>query len=415
MRFVVAGSALLVALSGCAHASSEPTGQATPQARAELEAAKQKAATGDTAANQDLDRLATQYPHTDVAADALFEEGELAFNRKDWVNARDHYRTLLTQYPTYPKSLDANLHLGQSLLALHDDSGAVQTLSPLYDRLPESEKPSAAQSLAEAASRAGRWGEAVRFLAEGEKGVSDPAAKAGIDHSLYTLVESRVPELEIAQLAQELKPDSPAYALVQFKLARIAFHLHNWDQLKQVLTTLQQNAPQNPFAADAQKLLDRAQRRDQVNPKAVGVLLPLSGKYALFGQEALTGIKLGLAKERDLQLTVIDTAGDPEKAKEGVASLVLDQQVVAIIGPITPVEAEAAVLQADELAVPLIALSRRRGPDGPRAVHLPQHAHQQRPGQRAGRLHGEDPGLQELRRALPQLAVWRRVGQRLLG
>jgi len=144
---------------------------------------------------------------------------------------------------------------------------------------------------------------------------------------------------------------------VLFKLARIDFHLHDWDALQQNLTTLQKNAPGNPFSAEAQKLLDRAGRREVVKANAVGVLLPLSGRYQLFGESALAGIKLALAGS-GVQLIVKDTGGDPDLAKQGVQALVLDDQVIAIIGPILSNEALAAAIDADELGVPIITLSR---------------------------------------------------------
>lgn len=335
----------------------QTTTEASAQAKAELEAAKQKAASGDPQAQADLQRLQQQYANTDVAAEALFQQAELDYGNKSWSSAREKYRSLLGQYPLYSKADTAKYHLGLSSLQLGDFKDALETLSPLYDRLPADQKPDAAAALSKAAVGAHDWGEAVRFLAEGEASVTDPAAREKIDRELYDLVDAQVPQLEIAKLAQQLKPQSPAYALVLFKLARIQFHLRDWNALSSTLQTLQQNAPGNPFSAEAQKLLERAHRRDQVKANAIGVILPLTGKYQRFGESALAGIKLAL-KGADVQLVVKDTADDPDKTKQMVQELVLDDQVVAIIGPIISTAAQAAAIEADELGVPLITLSR---------------------------------------------------------
>ncbi|MBS2027815.1 MAG: penicillin-binding protein activator [Deltaproteobacteria bacterium] len=350
----------------CPKATGGQTNAANAQAHAELQAAQEKAKTGDPEAQKELERLQSQYANTDVAADAAFEEAELQFQKKDYAAARDRYRALLQQYPLFSKSDLAKYHLGLSALQLGDAKEALDTIAPLYDHLPADQKPEAAAALSKAAQASHNWGQAVRFLAEGEAGVTDPAARAQIDQQLYDLVDAEVPQLEVAKLAQELQPSSPAYALVLFKLARIDFHLHDWDALKQTLTTLQQNAPNNPFAADAQKLLERAGRRDQVKPNAVGVLLPLSGRYQRFGESALAGIKLAL-EGSGVELVVKDTKGEPDEAKKAVQELVLDDQVIAVIGPIVSTEAQAAAVDADELGVPIIALSREesltdRGP-----------------------------------------------------
>jgi branched-chain amino acid transport system substrate-binding protein len=350
----------MVSLAGLLWACPKSTGgqsnAASAQAHAELEAARQKADSGDPAAQAELQRLQQQYANTDVAADALFSEGELAYGRKDYAAAREKYRALLLQAPLFPRGDDAREHLGQCSLQLGDFRDALTTLLPLYDKLPADRKPAAAATISKAAVGAHDWAQAVRFLAEGEGVIADPAARAQLEKQLAELVDSQVPQLEVAKLAQQLSPASPAYALVLFKLARIQFHLHDWSGLKETLTTLQQKAPGNAFAPEAEKLLERAARRDQVKPNAIGVLLPLSGKYQRFGETALAGIKLAVGS--GVQLVVKDSAGDPDQAKRVVQELVLDDQVVAVIGPIISAEALAAATSADELGVPIITLSR---------------------------------------------------------
>ncbi len=364
-RFVLVFVGAMASLAACPHASTGqngsgggPTTPASAQARTELEAAKEKAHNGDPSAKSDLERIEQQYPQTDVAAEAAFQEAEMAYQAKDYANARDKYRAVLQQYPLLPEGDLAKYHLGQSLLALDNYRDALETLSPLYDKLPGDQKLEAADSLSKAAVGAHDWAEAVRFLAEAGKGTTDPTAQAQLQQKLTDLVDSQVPQLEIARLAQELKPDSPAYALVLFKLARIAFHLHNWDQLKTTLQTLQQNAPQNPFAAEAQQMLDRVQRREQVKPDSIGVLLPLSGKYQAFGEATLAGIKLALENSKSVKLVIKDTAGDPDKAKRAVEELILDNQVIAIIGPELPSDAEASATLADEFGVPILTMTK---------------------------------------------------------
>jgi len=366
MKRILTLFSLTVLMLACPKSTGGQNNAADAQAHAELQAAQEKAKSGDPEAQKELERLQSQYANTDVAADAAFDEAELSFQKKDYAAARDRYRALLVQNPLFSKADQAKYHLGLSALALGDAKEALDTISPLYDHLPADQKPEAAAAMSKAAVASHDWVQAVRFLAEGEASVSDPAAREKIQQQLYDLVDAEVPQLEVAKLAQELQSSSPAYALVLFKLARIDFHLHDWDALKSTLTTLQQNAPNNPFAADAQKLLERAGRRDQVKPTAVGVLLPLSGRYQRFGESALAGIKLAL-EGSGVELVVKDTKGEPDEAKKAVQELVLDDQVIAVIGPIVTTEAQAAAVDADELGVPIIALSREesltdRGP-----------------------------------------------------
>jgi ABC-type branched-subunit amino acid transport system substrate-binding protein len=123
----------------------------------------------------------------------------------------------------------------------------------------------------------------------------------------------------------------------------------------------------------------------------LGVVLPLSGRYAPFGQAALRGIMLAAgifdraevsvegqasgAKTRavdDLpvalvegeatprvRLVVRDSEGSPELAAAAVRELADTDDVIAIIGPIFSSECEAAAREAESAEVPLLTLSNR--------------------------------------------------------
>jgi len=145
---------------------------------------------------------------------------------------------------------------------------------------------------------------------------------------------------------------------------------------------------------------------------SIGVVLPLSGRFAPFGQEALRGIllaadvfdaeqslpvipigdgseapddgpirggvsftnddlagydaELDFAKQyRDFEpppgvrVVVRDSEGRGDRAAEAVRQLAADEDVVAIIGPIFSEESEAAARVASELGIPLLTLSNR--------------------------------------------------------
>ena len=140
----------------------------------------------------------------------------------------------------------------------------------------------------------------------------------------------------------------------------------------------------------------------------VGVVLPLTGRYASFGEEALRGLLLAsrvfdrespepleppaevlgpfvvgeaiddpanspaepaLSFEIELpvseshgggiQLVVRDSEGSPERAAAAVRELALDDGVLAIVGPIFSAESEAAAMEAERFGVPLLTLSNR--------------------------------------------------------
>ncbi len=102
-----------------------------------------------------------------------------------------------------------------------------------------------------------------------------------------------------------------------------------------------------------------------VDPTRIGVLLPLSGKFAPVGEEVRRGMELAFEQQAPSQVgpfTLIyrDTKDDPLLAEQAVHELVEDAHVVAIIGPLVSATVDAAAIAAAELQVPLLVLSQKK-------------------------------------------------------
>jgi hypothetical protein len=102
-------------------------------------------------------------------------------------------------------------------------------------------------------------------------------------------------------------------------------------------------------------------------PPKVGVLLPLTGRFEVPGNNARRGIEMALADLQDtpdspladLQIILFDTEGNPERAVAGARKLATEDEVLAILGPIIGDEAEAVSAVADELRIPVLMNSQR--------------------------------------------------------
>lgn len=111
----------------------------------------------------------------------------------------------------------------------------------------------------------------------------------------------------------------------------------------------------------------------------IGVILPLSGKYAAFGEQALKGILLAAgifetkgqegkgARGQDniqtanVEIIIKDTRDDPIASAKAVEDLALNENVVGIIGPLLSITSRDAAGKAQELKVPIIVLSQKEG------------------------------------------------------
>jgi len=97
------------------------------------------------------------------------------------------------------------------------------------------------------------------------------------------------------------------------------------------------------------------------NKKKIGVILPMSGKYKLYGQKAMRGIELALARLAesgiaDLSIEVKDSMSDPDQAARCVAQLG-ENNVFSILGPI--LVSKQAADNAQVLGIPMVALTQK--------------------------------------------------------
>jgi ABC-type branched-subunit amino acid transport system substrate-binding protein len=103
-----------------------------------------------------------------------------------------------------------------------------------------------------------------------------------------------------------------------------------------------------------------------VQTNTVGAVLPLSGRFGVYGQKALQGIQAAfgfLSAPTDTQpatvfnLVVKDSGADPIQAAQAVRDLSETDQVITIIGPIFSRTTRAAAEAAEESGTPIISLS----------------------------------------------------------
>lgn len=104
----------------------------------------------------------------------------------------------------------------------------------------------------------------------------------------------------------------------------------------------------------------RVQNYSKINPGAVGVITPLSGRRAKFGKKVLAGINTVLSSDKSaksLQIYVKDNQNNPFLAKKRVEELVMKHNVSVIIGGLFPNLAKEEYLEARKYGVVYISLS----------------------------------------------------------
>src|SRR5262249_13701406 len=252
-------------------------------------------------------------------------------------------------------------------------------------RLERADLRNAYRAFAETAARPA---DRVRWLALLRGEVTDPAEAAAIDAQTdRVLGELPVSELELA--ARQVG-DHPTAAPVYVALAERALIDGDTDRARDAAEKARRLSTDPRYAARLAMVESRLGRPGAVPPReterlltfgdeaerplpdfssargVLGVVLPLTGQFAGFGEQALHGGLLaagvfpdGAGRQPVVRIAVRDSGSDPERAAAAVRDLAADPEVVAIIGPLVSATCEAAAREAESLSVPLLALTAR--------------------------------------------------------
>jgi branched-chain amino acid transport system substrate-binding protein len=317
-------------------------------------------ATDKLQAAETLLAVRKSYPGTTAGQEALYRAGVLYFEAEDYANARKAFNELLFENPLYSEAEDAKHKLALSAMEVGAYRDAYQTLSSLAERAEGPERDRLLQEANRAAEAAGLFGPALDMAVKLAGDAKTPEEQAAAVARVEQLVEGRASFVDVARVVEGMSPRHPAWPVLTFKLARIYYHLRDWTRLEETLNRFLQEAPSHPFATQAKEMLSRATRRVDVNPKTVGVLLPMTGRYKPIGEAVLRGVQLALAGS-NIELIVKDTQGEVMQAGQAVEQLAFDEGAIAVLGPLLQDDSRRAALVAEELQVPLLTMTRSEG------------------------------------------------------
>jgi branched-chain amino acid transport system substrate-binding protein len=317
-------------------------------------------ATDKQQAAETLLAVRKSYPGTTAGQEALYRAGVLYFEGEDYANARKAFNELLFENPLYAEAEDAKHKLALSAMEVGAYRDAYQTLSSLAERAEGPERDRLLQEANRAAEAAGLFGPALDMAVKLAGDAKTPEEQAAAVARVEQLVEGRASFVDVARVVEGMSPRHPAWPVLTFKLARIYYHLRDWTRLEETLNRFLQEAPSHPFATQAKEMLSRATRRVDVNPKTVGVLLPMTGRYKPIGEAVLRGVQLALAGS-NIELVVKDTQGEVMQAGQAVEQLAFDEGAIAVLGPLLQDDSRRAALVAEELQVPLLTMTRSEG------------------------------------------------------
>ena len=360
------GAARLPALSSGPAASATLGGGATRPATAQqhqaFEAAEALAQAGrDMEALEAFRDFVQRYPSSALTDRALLTLGSLSLNMEKPVQAQGYYQSLIQRFPASPLAPEAHLKLGIVFHDLRQYDASITALNLALEGLtPPLQRAQANYYVGLNMRQLQRYVDAYEAFNRAVETGADTTLIQDAQRDMEALIQDQLTPEDLHQLADRYAMGSQGAPL----LLRLAQHHREAGDITSELGILQQlvsTYPDHPEIPALRLRLEALQFALTTDATSIGVLLPLSGEGRLAGQRVLWGIELALEQLRAeqpglaIKLRVRDTQGDSAIASSALRSLVTDEHVIAVIGPLFSQVATDLAPLVEELGIPVIS------------------------------------------------------------
>lgn len=307
-----------------------------------------------------------KYPESRQAPLALLRQGQIEFKRDNVQGAIGFFSRIADKYPGSREAPDARLMLAlcdQRLGQYHD---SIQILKSLVGEGLEPDKEVlASYTLGEAYGVLREYSDSLSWYTRAWTMTADPLSKEATGEIIKEIVLTKLTDEELETAAREYKGGFPG-DIANFQLALRYVDLKKYPRAEEWFGEFLKRYGTHDLAPRARAMLARIGRRGVVSKNTLGVILPLTGKFAAFGEKALKGVELAAKafdpdQKEPFSLEIRDSQGTPAAAEESVEELVFDAGTMAIIGPLLSLTSESAAFRAQDLGVPIISLSQKEG------------------------------------------------------
>jgi len=136
--------------------------------------------------------------------------------------------------------------------------------------------------------------------------------------------------------------------------------------------------PQIQAALRGTKVAGAGAQQIPLNPDKIGVLVPLNGTNAKYGDMVVRSLNLAIADwseahgDQKISLVIKDSGSDDSTAKQSFDEMVKKDGVLAVVGPLGPKSTKAVASLADQNGVPLLSLAEKEDEtqDNPFVLHV---------------------------------------------
>ncbi len=285
-------------------------------------------------------------------------EAEKSYSEKDYSKAEDNFFSLSMSFPTNPRFSYFQFMIAKCEYHLKDYSSAGKKFKSFIHQFPQSSFiPTCYFMLGNIAYLQGKTFESAQNFVYAYELARTEQLRVLSRRSLVPLLEKWLSPRELEELSRTNK-DKELAPPIFFWLGKRNLERKNYAEAFRALGYYRDNFPHGEDIKEVHFLLQKPSSSLAKTVK-VGVLVPLTGDFSLYGTSLLNGIKLALSsypstQRRRVELEVKDTKGDFVKAVQLCRELIEEDNVVSVIGPLRSESVVGAAAVAEYSEIPLI-------------------------------------------------------------
>lgn len=322
------------------------------------------------------------YGYNELTDEAKFKLGEIAFAKKRYKEALTYYREAFGNLynPEIAPRAQFKAALSQYRLRRYNQSLSIledmkrRDVSPILGLRADSLAVNAGWKLKYKRDALIKW---YLFLLDDYASISPSDYEGKIKEKLISrdvaqkevsawTKDANVTKESVEALPYKDMKGKTSGGYVLYKLALVNFAHGNMKEASKLMRKFVRGYPKHEFAVDGASLLAGLKGKVGGKKFKLGVILPLSGRFGLYGNSTLHGVQCaaGLtppcSSPVNFELIVKDSQSNPVRAEAAVSEL-SKEGVVAIVGPLLSATVLSAARMAQDLHVPMISLSQKAG------------------------------------------------------
>ena len=305
-----------------------------------------------------------------------FPSGRVAFlshlKRGEVFIAREEYSRAIEELSFIPGGLEEDsiyaearymLALSYSRLGMNETSEDI-CRKLLSRKIPSYLKPEIESLMGDNFAESGQNRPAFNWYMESLKSRPDTKLKESVKKKIEDIIAYGLPLDQLQEIKKDYWLGYPSGYLL-YALAVASCDIRNFEKADEYLSRFLSGYGEHPLFEKGEVLHRKIAAMKLVKHYAVGCVLPLTGKYASYGNRALDAVILASGifdpgYSSPIQLFIEDSKGDPDTAREAVRKLANEHHVIGIIGPLGSAAAFEAAKEAQELGVPIITLTQKK-------------------------------------------------------